>query len=175
MSGSTAALIGALVLAAISTLGDWIWAHYVSRHRMVFGLLHGTLLLLALGLYLGVLRKRAVLGALGGAVVGLAAAASFYGLARLMGTSAMFVSWMALWIGFALLDARVLQRAVPLREAIIRGMVAAIGSGLAFYAISDIWTRPRPGGPAYGYNFLSWTLAFLPGFMALVVSKPRPR
>lgn len=161
------------MLAALNTLGDFIWAHYIPRHRAVFGLLHGTLLLLALGLYLGLLRKRPALGALGGALVGLAAAAGYYALARLIGLSAMFLSWMALWIGFAVLDARLLQRLVPLGEALIRGAVAAVGSGLAFYAISGIWTRPRPGGPAYGYNFLCWTVAFLPGFMALLVRKPR--
>jgi len=83
------------------------------------------------------------------------------------------VSWMALWIGFALLDARVLQRDVPPREALVRGLIAAIGSGIAFYAISGIWTRPRAGGPSYGYNFLCWTVAFLPGFMALLLKKPR--
>ena len=41
------------------------------------------------------------------------------------------------------------------------------GTGLAFYAISGIWTRPSPDGPNYVRNFLSWTFAFLPGFAAL--------
>lgn len=174
LSGSNAALLGAVVIGAINTLGDFVWAHYIPRHRAVFGLAHGALLLMALGLYLGVLRRRPALGALGGALVGLAAAAGYYALVRLIGFSAMLVSWMALWIGFAMLDARLLQRLVPLGEALVRGVVAAAGSGLAFYAVSGIWTRPRPGGPDYGYNFLCWTVAFLPGFMALLVRKPRP-
>src|SRR5688572_23947257 len=101
-----AILAGALVLAALSTLGDYVWARFVPAHRAVFGLAHGTLLLLALGLYLGVLRGRAAFGALGGAAVGFLAAASFYALAPAMGYGAMFASWMALWLGFAWLDAR---------------------------------------------------------------------
>jgi len=151
-----------------------VWARFVSSHRAPLGLAHGTLLLLALGLYLGVLRKRPAAGALGGAVVGLLAAASFYALAPLLSYSAMFVSWMALWLGFALLDAR-LRGGVPHREALVRGGLAAVGSGLAFYAVSGIWSRPAPGGPRYAYNFVCWTLAFLPGFMALLARGSRAR
>ena len=68
----------------------------------------------------------------------------------------MFVLWMALWAAFAV--------------AVARGLVAAAAplggprlasaepwprsrSGLAFYAISGIWTRHRAGGPDYPYNF----------------------
>lgn len=166
-----ASLVGALLLAALSTLGDYVWARFVPAHRAVFGLAHGTLLLLALGLYLGLLRRRPVLGALGGAAVGLLAAASFYALARALGLGAMFVSWMLLWMGFAGLDARLRGR-VPTREALVRGLLAALGSGLAFYAISGIWTNPAPGGPRYAFHFVCWTVAFLPGFAALLVGSP---
>jgi hypothetical protein len=164
-----ASLLGALLLAALSTLGDYVWARFVPAHRAVFGLAHGTLLLLVLGLYLGLLRRRPVFGALGGAAVGLLAAASFYALARALGSGAMFVSWMALWLGFACLDARLRGR-VPAREVLVRGLLAALGSGMAFYAISGIWTNPAPGGPRYAFHFLCWTVAFLPGFAALLVS-----
>jgi len=167
MTGASASLAGALLLAALSTFGDFVWARYVPAHRALSGLVHGTLLLLALGLYLGLLRRRPAPGALGGALVGLLAAASFYALAPLMGYAAMFVSWMALWIGFAFLDAR-LRGGVPWRESLTRGLLAAAGSGLAFYAISGIWTNPAPGGPRYAYHFLCWTVAFLPGFLALL-------
>jgi len=168
MPGALAALAGALLLGALNTFGDFVWARFVSAHRAVFGLAHGTLLLMAVGLYLGFLRGRPALGALAGAVVGLLAAASFYALAPLLGDVAMFVSWMALWIGFALVDAR-LRGGVSSREAVLRGTAAAVGSGLAFWAISGIWLSPAPGGPRYAYNFLCWTLAFLPGFLALLL------
>jgi hypothetical protein len=177
MPGLKASVGGALLLAALSTLGDLIWARFALRHRAVFGLAHGTLLLLALGLYLGRHRGRPAAGALAGAGVGLLAAASFYALAPLFRYSAMFASWALLWVGFAVLDAR-LRGGAPAREVGLRGLAAAAGSGLAFYAISGIWTRPAPGGPSYAYHFLAWTIAFLPGFAALLLaspSAPRPR
>jgi hypothetical protein len=166
--------VGAVLLGGVNTLGDWVWARFIPAHRALLGLSHGTLLLLVLGLYLGVLRGRAIAGALGGALVGLLAAASFYALAPLLGYAAMFASWMALWMGFALLDGR-LRGHVATREVLIRGLVAAVGSGLAFYAISGVWTSPAPGGPRYGYNLLCWTIAFLPGLAALLLrDRSRP-
>jgi hypothetical protein len=168
MRGALRAVAGAVALAALNTLGDFIWARFVSAHRALFGLIHGTVLLLALGLFLGVLRGRPGRGALWGAVVGLLAAASFYALAPFLGYGAMFVSWMALWIGFALVDAR-LRGAVHAREVLARGLIAAVLSGAAFYAVSGIWTRPAPGGPDYAFHFLCWTIAFLPGLSALLL------
>ena len=50
-----AVLIGALLIAAVSTLGDFIWAGLHLRHRPLYGLSHGTLLFLCIGLYLGAL------------------------------------------------------------------------------------------------------------------------
>ena len=35
------ALLGAVVLGLLNTLGDFIWATFVQNHRMIFGLLHG--------------------------------------------------------------------------------------------------------------------------------------
>jgi hypothetical protein len=174
VAGLWAALAGAVALGALNTFGDFVWARFIPRHRAAFGLAHGTLLLMALGLHLGVLRRRPAAGALGGAAVGLLAAASFYALAPLLGYSAMFVSWMALWAGFAWLDSR-LRRGGTLGEVAVRGLLAAVGSGLAFYAVSAIWTRPAPGGPNYLYHFACWTFAFLPGLAALLVGSHGPR
>jgi hypothetical protein len=170
MRGSTSALCGAMLLAALNTFGDFAWARYVPGHRAVFGLIHGTLLLMALGLYLGALRGRIIAGAVGGAAAGFAAAAGFYLLAPFMGYSAMFVAWVGLWIGFAALDARVLRLSAASADVAVRGVLAALGSGIAFYAVSGIWLRPSPGGPDYPYHFLCWTLAFLPGLLALLVN-----
>ena len=170
MRGATQAIVGSLLIAALSTFGDFVWARFVPAHRPVFGLLHGTTLCMAIGLYLGALRQRARRGAVAGALIGLAAAGGYYLLARLMGNAAMFVLWVALWAAFGLLNGRGPgDRPSPTAGALARGALAAFGSGLAFYAISGIWTRPAPGGPDYAYHFLSWTVAFLPGFLALLV------
>lgn len=176
MSPHLQAIVGALWAAALSTLGDWIWARFIPAHRPVFGLAHGTLLCLGIGLYLGLLGNRSLRGALVGAAIGFAAAGGYYVLARFMGYAAMFVLWMALWAGFGLLVARGLgEPRRPAAGAWVRGAMAAIGSGLAFYAISGIWTRHRAGEPDYLYNFACWTIAFLPGFAALLVRRPESR
>jgi hypothetical protein len=171
MTGLVHAVLGALLLAALNTFGDFVWARFIPRHRAVLGLLHGALLFLALGGYLGALRGRILRGALAGAGVGLAAALCYYALARWLRWYAMFPAWMALWAGFALLDARGLrEHRASYASGLLRGGLAALGSGAAFYLISGIWIRPRPGGPDYLEHFLSWTVAFLPGFLALLLS-----
>jgi hypothetical protein len=94
--------------AAAMTLGDWIWAVLALRHRPQYGLAHGTLLCLWLGLYIGLASGRVVGGLMRGAGVGFLAAGSFYSLAPLMGYSAMFVSWMLVWFGLAIVVATLL-------------------------------------------------------------------
>ncbi len=54
-------------------------------------------------------------------------------------------------------------------RTLLRGVSAAIGSGLAFWAISGIWTDPA-ADPSYLWRFACWTFAFLPGFLALLLS-----
>ena len=172
LRGVPAAVAGSLLLAALSTLGDWVWARYIPSHRPVFGLAHGAIVCLAIGLALGIPRRRALRGALAGALIGLAAAGGFYLLAHAMGYAAMFVLWMALWAAFGLLGGRGLgEPRTTTREALARGVLAAVASGLAFYAISGIWTRPAPGGPNYAYHFACWTVAYLPGFLALLARR----
>lgn len=167
------ALAGSLWAAALSTFGDFVWARFIPRHRVVFGLAHGALLFLGIGLCLGAFRRRPWRGAAGGLLIGFGAAAGYYVLARFMGYAAMFVLWMAVWAGFALLLAYGLgePRSGAL-EAAVRGVLAAVGSGLAFYAISGIWTTHRPEGPDYPYHFLCWTIAFVPAFAALLLRRP---
>ena len=168
------AVVGSLLVALVSTLGDFAWARYIPSHRPVFGLVHGAVLCLAIGAVLGLPRGRGARGALGGAAIGFGAAAGFYLLARVLGYAAMFVLWMALWAAFGWLVARGLgEPRASIGEALARGALAAVGSGLAFYAISGIWTRPTPGGPDYAYHFACWTVAFLPGFFALLAPWPR--
>jgi hypothetical protein len=170
LTGISEAFVGALLLGAANTFGDFFWEWMNLRHRAVFGVAHGALLLFCLGLYLGILAGRPLAGAVGGLVSGTLAAGVFYALAPAMRLSAMFPAWVALWLMIGLLDG-VLRGRARAAEALARGAVAAIASGLAFYAISGIWTRPAPGGPRYLVNFLCWTFAFLPGFLALLVGR----
>jgi hypothetical protein len=162
----TLAIGSALFAAVIMTLGDFVWASQLLRHRMAYGLLHGAGLCLALGLALGVPAKRPLTGAIGGLVVGLLAAASFYVLAPLIRYSAMLASWVVLWILLALLD-RMLHRTASVASALVRGVIAAVGSGAAFYAVSGMWDNWSPQTINYADHFVRWAIAFLPGFLAM--------
>ena len=191
---------GGLVMAVVSTLGDFLWANWLPHHRPIYGLAHGTLLLLVVGLYLGAVSHKAAIGAAGGALIGLLAAGGFYLLQPLIGYAALFVLWIGLWVAFGLLNGRVLQpraeraaglsaerraalranvgRALsgppePVGHVLIRSSLAAVGSGIAFYAISGIWFPFNPHGWDYAVQFVSWTVAYLPAFAALLVSLRR--
>lgn len=160
------ALLAAALLGAVSTLGDFIWANWQVRHRMVYGLVHGAAICLCIGAVIGARTGRLGMGAALGPLVGLLAAGAFYLLAPALGYSAMFPAWMLFWICFAVLQARLSGDRV-MGPALARGLVAAVLSGVAFYLVSDMWTRPPRGGPNYPVFFLKWTFAFLPGFAAL--------
>jgi len=163
-----ASLGASLILAAASTIGDMLWAGLSLRHRMTYGLVHGALICLVIGALVGGRAGAIGRGLAAGPVIGLLAAGMFYLLAPWLGYSAMFPSWMFFWICFAVLQ-KVINRERAWSPAVLRGMVAAVTSGLAFYAISGIWTNPPRGGPNYLYNFGAWTVAFLPGFASLFI------
>jgi hypothetical protein len=175
MTGAVATLVGAVVIAALSTIGDFVWASWIPRHRWEYGLTHGTLLFLAIGLFLGALNGRAAAGAVGGAIAGAAAAGSFYLLAPFVGFASMFLAWMGVWLALALLHWRLAPQRLGPSEAVVRGLVAAIASGAAFYAVSGIWLPFRPAGWDYAWHFAAWTFAYLPGFAALVAGIPGRR
>ncbi len=168
-------LIATVVLAALSTFGDWFWAVYLPTHETVYGMIHGALLCLAIGLTLGALSgggRALIEGAMGLTVVGVIAAATFYLLFGLIGWAAMFLSWMLLFMLTALLDRRWRRPDEPMPRTFVRGLVAAIASGLAFYAISGIWLSPDPTGPHYGGRLVRWALPFLVGFAPLFAPWP---
>jgi hypothetical protein len=51
--GATHAIGAAVLLAAVMTLGDWIWSVFEVRHRMYTGIAHGVAMCLVLGLVIG--------------------------------------------------------------------------------------------------------------------------
>ncbi|HET9469041.1 MAG TPA: hypothetical protein VFO48_11540 [Vicinamibacterales bacterium] len=157
------AIAGALLIAAVSTLGDFVWAGLHLRHRVIYGLMHGTILFACMGAYFGSLKRWPLQGAMYGAAIGLVAAGSFYVLAPIAGYSVMFVVWAFIWIALAFL--------VRNPPVVWRGVLAMAGSGLGFYAISGIWRPFDPQGWDYAVHFLSWTVAYLPGFLALLVAR----
>ena len=161
------ALVGSLLIAAVSTLGDFVWAGLDLRHRVIYGLTHGAILFACIGAYFGLLEKRLLSGAMYGAGIGLAAAGTFYVLAPIAGYSIMFFVWAFVWIALAFVAGN--------RPVWWRGVLAMIGSGAGFYLISGIWRPFDPEGWDYAIHFLSWAFAYLPAFAAILASPGRTR
>ena len=149
---------------------------------MLYGVLHGMAIFLVIGLFLGTRTGAPVLGSIAGIVAGAGAAGSFYLLAPIIGYSAMFVAWMLVWIALGFISLGLTIRADRRRgdrfasatagrllvEGLSRGAIAAMASGAAFYAVSGMWFPFNPMGWDYAVHFVSWMVAFLPGFIALL-------
>ena len=175
ISGIGPALSAALILGLASTLADFIWDGWIPSHQMVYGLVHGALLLLLFGLVLGWHSgggKAILRGAAGGLVIGLVAASGFYLLAPLVGIAAMFVSWMAFWLLFGFLHRWLQGNRERLALSALRGVLAALLSGAASYwTIRHLWLQGGAASDGYAFHLAAWTLAYLPGFLALLISK----
>ena len=161
------AAIASVAIAVLSTVGDFIWAHWIPEHRVVFGLAHGALLFTAVGRAIGITAHKPLQGAIGGAAIGAAAAGSYYLMAPVLGFAAMFVAWFGIWLALAVLIAAVRTGPVAWGVVAARGVVAALASGLAFYLVSGIWRPFDPAGWDYLVHFAAWTVAYFPGFAAL--------
>ena len=161
-----AALLASLCLGAVMAAGDYVWAAMHIQHRVAYGLAHGAVMCLCLGIAIGVHVGRPAPATIAGPVIGVIAAGAFYLLAPWLRMTAMFPAWMLFWILFALLQQQ-LRGGGRVAAAAARGVVAAVLSGLAFYAISGIWTGPSHDEPVLAVRFGAWSFAFLPGFLAL--------
>jgi hypothetical protein len=116
-------------------------------------------------------------------LAGALGALMFYALWPVLGWGAMFAAWSLIWLGLAAFDGLVLRRPAPfnLRASlasarsswIVRGLLAAVAGGVAFYAVSDMWTSHEEN-PNYGWHFVAWVIAWWPGLAALTFGR-RPQ
>ena len=174
ISSLTKAVAGILAVAAAATCGDFIWYTYGVLHTATAGLVHGALLLTAVGAVLGAASGHVVKGLPLGALAGVAGAATYYLLILVMDRrtygTAIPASWVIMWLILAALDGRWL-RAPASRTwtaVLVRGVVAALLGGVAFYLVlTTLWGRPPEGGRNYFVQFLAWSFAWAPGLVAL--------
>jgi hypothetical protein len=167
---------GILVVALVSTLGDYVWYEFGVRHRVVVGILHGAVLLMAVGGVVGMAARRVGAGLPIGAAAGVGGAIAYYLIDMVTrGSVAMIAAWAVCWLLLAVGEGRLLQRPLrPWTEVVVRGVLAAILGGLAFYAVVNIlWGRPPAGGRNYLLQFAAWTVAWAPGITALVAGRRR--
>lgn len=166
------------MVATAATLGDFIWYTVGVRHTMVAGLVHGVLLLGAVGVVLGAAAGRPLKGLPIGALAGLGGALSYYAFivlfdSRTYGT-AIPLAWVVMWLLLAALDGRWLRSANPRSwgEIAVRGLLAAGAGGIVFALVQNVlWGRPPAGGRNYLLQWAAWAVAWAPGLLALMVPK----
>jgi len=154
-------------VALVATLGDFVWFEFGARHTALHGVIHGAVLLLAVGLVLGQHVGALMRGALGGIVAGVAGALAFYAVVGLAGyLGALIAAWMFMWIVLAGVAAWLRSELTVARRWVVPGLVAAVGSGITFYLVSGIWTD-HPDVRNYFWHLAAWTVAWAPGVTAL--------
>jgi hypothetical protein len=166
------AVAASMFVAAVATAADWVWASQSLRHNVLYGLAHGAGLCGAMGLALGAANRRPFTGLAGGLIAGVLAAASYYGFVFIPGFRryAILAAWAVLWILFGYLEGPFL-RGSRVIGAVVRGIVAAAASGAVFYYVTAAnWTGWNPQHIDYVAHFWRWGVAFLPGFLALLVT-----
>lgn len=176
-TGLSAALGCAALLGAISAVGDWVWARFIPDGAVVPGIAHGFVVFLVMAVVLGraagsarAIRRLIVSLPLSGLVI----AALFYPVGYVVGyLPGLLFSWVLMWLTVAVLQSWARGSGESSRATVARGSLAAVASGLAFWAISGVWTDPDVGASNYLMRFVLWTLAFLPGFAALLVWNDR--
>jgi hypothetical protein len=170
---------GILGVALVATLADYTWYTLHVRHSMTTGIIHGAVLLTAVGAVLGLDAGRVVKGVPIGALAGVGGALTYYLLIALVDRrtygSAIPASWVALWLIVAMLDGRWLR--APERRSwrmiAIRGALAAVVSGVAFFLVMNtLWGRPPATGRNYAVQFCAWVVAWAPGLLALILGRP---
>jgi hypothetical protein len=162
------AIVGALLLAALSTAADYVWFLDIPQHQVSSGAIHGSTLFAALGGYLGWRKGNLIVGAIGGLLSGLVAALSFYALAPIGGYSMMLVSWLLLWILLAALHTY-LEGQLNMARAVGRGLVTAVVAGLGFAVVLFELYRSWPP-PTFSTfkHFVAWSMAYVPGLWVLL-------
>jgi len=175
-------LLDILGVALVATLGDYTWYTLHVRHSMITGIIHGVVLLTAVGAVLGLDAGRAVRGLPIGALAGVGGALTYYLLVALVDRRtyglAIPASWFALWLIVAVLDGRWLRapNRRPWPEIAIRGALAAVLSGLAFFMVMNtLWGTPPVTGRNYALQFVAWAVAWAPGLLALTWSATKSR
>jgi len=123
--------LGILGVALVATLSDYTWYTLHVRHSVLAGVIHGAVLLTAVGGVLGLDARRVLKGLPIGALAGVGGALAYYLIAAVVDRRpygvAIPAAWVTLWLLLAVLDGRWLR--APARRAwpaiAIRGALSA--------------------------------------------------
>ena len=170
-------VLGILGVALVAMLTDYTWYTLHVRHSVTAGIVDGAVMLTAVGAVLGLNAGRVWKGLPIGALAGVSGALVYYLLIAFMDRrvygSAIPAAWVALWLILAVLDGRWLPAPAtrPWRSIAVRGVLAAVLSGVAFYLVMNtLWGRPPATGKNYFVQFAASAIAWAPGLLALTLA-----
>ena len=170
---------GILVVAAIATIGDWAWYNLDVCQGIAAGVIHGAVLLTAVGGAIGAASGRILRGLPIGTLAGIGGALAYYAIVAAFGerayNAAIPAAWVVTWLLMAVLEGRWIS---PSRRSWLaiagRGTAAAVLSGIAFYLVLDLlWGAPPAGGRNYAIQFAAWAAAWAPGMIVLTLRAGR--
>jgi hypothetical protein len=171
-------LLGIVIVAAVAATGDYIWYTRGVRHTITSGVIHGALLLTAVGGVLGASAGHVVKGLPIGTLAGVGGALAYYAIIAVIGGStygaSIPASWVVLWLLLAAFDGRWLRAPAvrPWSEVAVRGGLAAFFGGIAFALVMQtLWGRPPAGGRNYLLQFAAWVVAWAPGIFILTTER----
>jgi hypothetical protein len=171
-------VLGILGVALVATLADYTWYTLHVRHSLTTGLIHGAVLLTAVGAVLGLDAGRPVKGLPIGTLSGVGGALIYYVLVALVDRrtygTAIPAAWVGMWLLVAVLDGRWLRapQRRPWPEVALRGLLAAVLGGVAFFLVMNtLWGRPPATGRNYLVQFAAWAVAWAPGLLALTIGR----
>jgi hypothetical protein len=160
------ALAAALLLGGINTIADYISVEMRLQARPIYIFARVILICYCVGGIVGARARQLMMGMVGGLMIGALVAAAYYLLAPSIGWSALAIAWSLFWLAFSLLDA-LLYGSTSIAGALLQGAAAALLSGGFFYAITNIWVERPSTDPNLYRVLVTWSAAFLPGFIVL--------
>ena len=160
------ALAAALLVGGINTIADALIAELKLDAKPIYVLGRAVLICYCVGAIVGARARQLMMGTVGGLLIGALVGLAHYLLVPVLGWAGLAVAWTLFWVSFSLLDTLVEGRSnVPL--AALLGAGGAALSGVFFYALRNLWPEVSGGEPSLLRGMVSWSAAFLPGFIVL--------
>ena len=160
------AIAAAFLVGGINTIADAVIAEMKLDAKPIYVFARAVLICYCVGAIVGARARQLLMGSVGGLMIGGLVGMAHYLLAPAVGWAGVAVAWALFWIGFSLLDT-LLDGRTNVGLAILQGIAGAVLSGVFFYAIRNVWTEGSAADPSLLRGLVSWSAAFLPGFVVL--------
>jgi hypothetical protein len=160
------AIAAAFLVGGINTIADAMIAELKLDAKPIYVFARAVLICYCVGAIVGARARQLLMGSVGGLMIGALVGMAHYLLAPAVGWAGLAVAWTLFWIGFSLLDT-LLDGRTNVGLAVLQGIAGSVLSGVFFYAIRNVWTEGSAADPSLLRGLVSWSTAFLPGFIVL--------